>query len=421
MNNLLSMRYLLLIAALICCVDLSLNAQSDISLKMAIQLTLKNNPYYQAEKLNSDLAKAEIITAGMKQNPAASLSYIQIPVPKYFAENTSLFNPQNREESVELSKSFQVKGQRKLKIEKAEKDYGTAQSSLREFERNLVLGTAEKWLDVWYSMNKMNIVKAAKVNSDSLLKINQIRLKNQVITNTEFLRTQIVDDQYSLLLKSAEQEQIREIQNLKLLTGIDSPVSVSEYDSVFVVILPSVADSLINYALKNRTDIVVTKNSIDAARTDIRLQKANSYPQPEIGINYNVQEHTHYVGSFIAVPIPLFNRNQGEIAKSRILLNQTENVLYATSQKVKTEVENSWNEYSTNRTIYEKYRDIYRKSEKVLEVVRMAYLKGGTTILDYLEAERNWFELQNQYFEAFYNCQKSYLELLFVSNLIQNI
>jgi len=415
------MRYLIFTASLLYCINLNLYSQTTISLKEAIQLTLKNNPYYQAEKLNNDLARAEIINAGMKQNPSASFSFIQIPVPKYFAENTSVLNPQNRESTIELSKSFQVKGQRKLKIEKAEKEYGITQSSLRDYERNMVLGTAEKWLDVWYSKNKMNILKAAKINSDSLLKINQIRLKNQVITNTEFLRTQIVDDQYSLLLKSSEQEQISEIQNLKLIAGIDSPVFVSEMDSVFIILVPQSADSLVNYALQNRTDIVATKKAVDAARTDIRLQLANSYPQPEIGINYSTQEHTPYIGSYLAVPIPVFNRNQGEIAKSKIVLNQTENLLYATNQKVKTEIENTWNEYTTNRIVYEKYREIYRKSENVLNVVKMAYLKGGTTILDYLEAERNWFELQNQFYEAFYNYQKSYLELLFASNLIQNI
>ena len=70
---------------------------------------------------------------------------------------------------------------------------------------------------------------------------------------------------------------------------------------------------------------------------------------------------------------------------------------------------------------YEKYKDIFQKSENVLKTVKLSYLKGGTTILDYLEAEQNWFDLQNQYNEAFYNYKKAYLQILFVSNYIQNI
>jgi outer membrane protein, heavy metal efflux system len=415
------MRLIVIIISYTCCLNFAVYSQTIISLKHAIELTLKNNPFYMAEKLNGDLAKAEIINAGMKQNPVANVSYLQVPSSRHFSENTNFFSSENREASVEFSKSFQVKGQRKLKIEKAEKSYSVSQSALKEYERNMVLETAEEWLNVWYSINKMNLVKAAKINSDTLLSVNHIRLKNQVITNTEFLRTQIIDDQYSLLLKNSEQEYLREIQNLKLLIGVEYTVSVSEKDSVFLTLIPESSDSLLRYALQNRTDIVMLEKSVDAAKTDIRLQHANSFPQPELGLNYSAHEHIPYIGSYLSLPIPVFNRNQGEIAKSKILLDQSERLLDATNLKVKTEIINTWDEYSTNKSNYEKYREIYHKSENVLRVVKMTYLKGGTTILDYLEAERNWFELQNKFYEAFYNYQKSYLELLYVSSFIQNI
>ncbi len=415
------MKYIFFITAFICCTNSGIYPQTVVSLKSVVELALKNNPYYNTEKLNDEVAKTDITTAELKLNPSASISFEQVPFRRFFADNTSFPNPQNREAMLEIGKTFQVKGQRKLKIEKAEKSYIVSQSALKEYERNLILETAEKWLDVWYSINKMNIVRAAKRNSDSLLKINQVRLKNQVITNTEFLRTQIVDDQYSLLLRSSEQENIRELQNLRFLAGIDSTITVNGKDSVFILVISSASDSLINYAMQNRTDIVMTKKTVDAAKTNIRLQQAYAYPQPEIGFHYGTQEHIPYIGSFLSIPIPVFDRNQGEIAKSKAILSQTENLLYATNMKVRTEVANTWNEYTTNRTAYEKYRDIYSKSEKVLNVVKIAYLKGGTTILDYLEAERNWFDLQNQFYEAFYNYQKSYLELLYVTNLIQNI
>ena len=415
------MKNIIFTLALSCSVSFNLNSQTIISLKQAIELTFKNNPFYSAEKLNGDLVKAEIINAGIKQNPMANVSYLQIPSSKYYPENTNLISGENRETSIEFNKSFQVKGQRRLKIEKAEKGYDVSQTALKEYERNMVLETAEEWLNVWYSINKMNIVNAAKINSDTLLIVNQVRLKNQVITNTEFLRTQIIDDQYSLLLKNSEQEYLREIQNLKLLIGTESTISVSEKDSVFLMLIPDNSEYLLNYALQNRTDIILLEKSVDAAKTDVRLQHANSFPQPEVGLHYGAQEHVPYIGSYISLPIPVFNRNQGEIAKSKIMLDQSERLLDATVLKVKKEVTNTWNEYISNKSCYEKYKEIYHKSENVLRVVKMTYLKGGTTILDYLEAERNWFELQNSFNEAYYNYQKSYLELLYVSNFIKNI
>lgn len=205
------------------------------------------------------------------------------------------------------------------------------------------------------------------------------------------------------------------------MLGSQESIAVNDNEASFYFPLMTQFDSLLNYAINNRTDLQVNNNAKEKARIDIQLQKAMAYPQPEIGFNYSAQNQQPYIGTYLAISIPAFNRNQSEIEKARFALKQSESLSIATLNKVKTELQTAWNEYNTLKNSYEKYQDIFKKSEIVLKTVRLSYLKGGTTILDFLEAERNWFEMQNQYNEAFYNYKKAYLQLLYVSNLIQNI
>ena len=411
----------LLLIALCISYNIKIQCQTSLSLKDAFVKAKKNNPFYNTEKYNTDLSKADITTSKLQINPTFGASYIQIASPKYFMENTGALNSANRQLNFQLGKTFQVHGQRKYKIQEAEHDLNLTQTNLNEYERNLLSEVADKWLEIWYENQKLKILKLAKENSDSLIKINQVRLKNEVITKTEFNRTEILDDQYRLMLIEAQQDYKSSINDLSFMLGGTDSIIINENESNFYLPIVNQYDSVLNYALNKRTDIQVNNSIKEKAKIDIQLQKAMAYPQPEVGINYSTQNQVPYLGTYINIPLPTYNRNQGEIEKAEITLKQSESLQNATINKVKNEVMTAWNEFMTYKSSYEKYKDIFQKSENVLKTVKLSYLKGGTTILDYLEAERNWFDLQNQYNEAFYNYKKAYLQILFVSNYIQNI
>ena len=122
------------------------------------------------------------------------------------------------------------------------------------------------------------------------------------------------------------------------------------------------------------------------------------------------------MGLFVAIPLPISDKNQGEIAKAKIAVEQADAMTTAYIIQISKEVKNAYDEYLTNKNSWEKYSELNNKSEEVLQIVKMSYLKGGTTILDYLEAEKTWFDMQSQYYEAMFNYRKSYLQLLFTCN-----
>ena len=412
------MRFLLLIV--IAFASVGVKAQTTLSLQDALSLAVKNNPFYKAEKYNLEIAKTAVTTAGLHTNPSLSISSILVPSSKYYAPGSGLFSPENRQMNYQVSKVFQVGGQLKYKIQSAKSDLILAGSNLGAYEWNLLSDVASKWLDVWYAEEKLKLINQAKINSDTLLRVNQIRLRNQVITTTEFSRTQINDEQYRLMQLSAVQELKSGNNNLALLLGINDPILIDKREQWFPVLLPQNYDTLLHIALENRKEILIGKNLSDKAKIDVALQKAIAKPQPEVGVNYSPQNKVPYVGLSVAIPLPFSDRNQGEIARAKIAVNQADAQISAYILQVTKEVRNAFDEYTTNKISWDKYRELNTKSEEVLKTVKMSYLKGGTTILDYLEAERTWFEMQSQYYEAMYNYRKSYLQLLFTCNFTTN-
>lgn len=409
------MRYIFLLTCVL--VSIMTQAQVSLSLQDAFSLALKNNPYYHAEKYNIELAKTAITTAGLYPNPSFSISSQVTPSSKYFAPGTSLFSAENRQMTFQVSKVFQVSGQMKYKIEEAKSDLNLANSNLGQFEWNLLNEVAAKWLDVWYASEKLKLIDKAKLNADTLLRVNQIRLKNQVITTTEFSRTQINLEQYRIMQLAALQNLKSEYNDLSLLLGVKDSLTIDKKENWFPAVLPMNYDSLVHLALENRKEILVSRNLEEKAKIDVALQKALSKPQPEVGVNYSPQNKVPYMGLFIAIPLPVSDRNQGEIARAKIAVNQADALKNAYVLQIIKEVRNAFDEYTTNKLSWEKYMDLNSKSEAVLKTIKLGYIKGGTTILDYLEAERTWFDMQNQYFEAMFNYRKSFLQLLFTCNL----
>ncbi len=400
-----------------------------ITLKESLALAKKNNPFYLAEQYNLAVAKGDVTTAKLLPNPIFNNQMIakqngfndfNILNPLQKNPGGSAWNEGNRQDWLQLKMKIHVAGQSKNSIELAIKILHLSEKNLAEYERNLLYLVANKWIDVWFIKERLNIITRSKQYSDELLKINEIRLRNQVITQAEFFRTQNIGEQYEANLAAVEQIYKNETRNLEFLIGSENPIQIAIEDtSISYNSKQESFDTLYKYAESNRSDIIANKVSQEAALTNAKLQEAYAYPQPELGVIYNPQNTQPYMGTFVTIPIPINNRNQGEIQKSQAQVKQIKSIQDALEKKLKAEIQNALGEYDVAKINFEKYKKIFHTTEKVLETVKYSYLKGGTTIIDYLDAQRSWFDAQNLYYESIFNLRKTFIQLEFVTGKIQ--
>lgn len=398
----------------------SANAQNNYTLQKVLQTARANNPYLKTEQLNIGIAETDIITAKLRPNPILNNQSLQLMQPSQFPASTNWYNGQNRQVWWQLTKPFQVAGQRKYKIDIANKNVSFAEKNYTETERNLFSEVAAKWLEVWTAQKQLEIIQIAKSNIDSLVLTNQIRYKNQVITQTDLYRTELLSKQYAIQYKTALQEVINRQNELKFLLGVQENLSIDSNDN-FLFTMPQSIDSLLKQSLQNRSDIQTVKSLIDVSNSNIKLQKSLAFPQPELGFIWNPQNTIPYFGIYATVDLPFFNRNQGEIKKSYLLKDQAETQLFTIQSQIQTEISVAFSNYQLQQQNLESFNVLLQQSQTILDNVKYAYLKGGTTIIDFLEAQRSWLETQQQYYNAMQAYRQSYIQLLYATGLINQL
>jgi outer membrane protein, heavy metal efflux system len=392
-------------------------SQTTYSLKKALETSKINNVKLKAQSLSVDLAEGNVISARLRPNPTLNNQSLQLADPLYFPANTVWSDGKNRQVWWQLTKQFQLPAQRKYKIDFAERHYQASQYEYTEVERNLLGEVANKWVDAWAAKKRVDLLQSMRGNMDSCANLNRSLYKSQTVTEMDLNQTELLTLEYDIRIKSAEQEYANELNNLKLLLGVHENIVV-DTSSKFDAGITGNLDSLLQQAQSSRPDMLSLKVLAESAHSNIRWQKALSWPTPELGFIYNPQNTVPYMGLFGTIQIPVFSRNQGEIKRSQLLKLQAEHQIIYNQQLIQTEVTNAYNSYQTEKANLTKYRTVVNRSDAILNGARQLCEQKGANMLEYLLAQRSWLEIQQHYNETLKSYMLSYIRLLYVSGLI---
>lgn len=396
-------------------------SQTVYTLSSAIDTARQSSPVLKAQYMNIGMARADAITAKLRPNPNLNNQTLQLVDAGHFPTNTKWTDNVNRQVWWQLTKPIQWPAQRKYKIASATQNIAVANNAYQENVRNLSFNVGSSWVNTWVLKRKLGLLQESKANLDTLVKINELRYKNQVITQTDLVRTQVLLQQYNLQLTTFFQDYHNELQTLKLLTGATDSIDIDTAGGIETLLPSATLDSLISQSSENRSDVMLVKSSIEQSSSNIKYQRSLSWPQPELGVIYNPQNSVPYLGFFGTISVPIFDRNQGQIKKAEIQKAQAEQELQATRLQVQTDVSTAYRTYAVQKNNIQQYQRILQQSQQILDNVKYAYLRGGTTIIDFLDAQRNWYDTRLLYYDALQSYYQSYLQLLFVTGLINQL
>ncbi len=397
-------------------------AQHQISLRNAMHLAKTNNQELKTAFFNIGIAETDIISAKLRPNPILNNQSLQSINGRNHPSGSDYFSPYNRQVWYQLTKPIRLPKQVKFKTELAQQKVVFEQKNYADLERNLSYDVANQWLSTWFLQTKLELYIQAQQNIDSLVKINELRLKNLVITQTDLVRTKLIAEQYNLQIRTVKQSYLNELKKLRLLIGSNDSISINVKDEMEPLAASRFpVDSLTPVSIEKRSDAIVAKTAIEVSNSNIQYQQAMAMPVPELGIIYNPQNTIPYLGFYATIQLPIFSKNQGEIARAKLEKSQAEQGLFTLQQRIKTEIDVAFKGYQIERENLKKYENILNQSESVLNSVRYAYLKGGTTIIDFLEAQRTWFDTRQIYYDAMLSYRKSYIQLLYSTGVITQL
>lgn len=395
-------------------------AQNVISLTQALKTATEQNPYMKVGALEVDASRADIVTAKLRPNPILNNQSLQALRPSQLANNPKLLTGESMQTWWQLTKEFQLSGQRKNRIDYANQNVKLAEKEYAEFQRGLYTDVAFKWVEAWNTRKQIDLLKTAVNNIDTLVTINSYRFKKQIITETELYRTQLIAKQYKIQISELNQELRQQLNELQLMIGAKENLSISTSADLGVDSFLKV-DSLLADAYASRTDLQYFQTRQGVMESNIKLQQSLAFPRTEAGFIYNPQNTLPYFGIYATVELPFFDRNQGEIKKAKVQREQAITQIEAVQNTIRTEVQNASLQRETNQNNLKSYALITEQADQILKNVRYSYSVGGTTIIDFLEAQRSWLETQQQYTNLLHKYHQSQIQLLSVTGLINKL
>lgn len=401
----------------------SLFGQSKLKLSDALREAAANNPTLKSERINIPIAENDIQKAKLYQNPIFNLQYLQLlPSSMYYDKRYPALNATNSQDWYQLTKKFQVFGQRKNKIELAKLNALVVKTDLEETKMEVLYTVSLKWMDVWLALANKRIAEKAADYLDDYLKENYDSSKREsLMQEEEVLRFQILDDQYDLEKHRAIQNYYTVSEELKLLIGTSKEIEIDLNDTSETIKIVQSLDSLSGYALENRQDMKSLRTLKEYSIRNEQFQKSLSIPAPEAGFIWNPQNTIPYAGIFYTQTLPFFDRNQKEVQKAKLNTQISDQLLANNQSKLRSEVKVAFINYQEKKEMAERFKHNLKDSERLLQMVRASYLKKKDSVVDLWEAEQTWIQTYTVYYEAFTDYRRSYINLLYQLNLLGKI
>jgi cobalt-zinc-cadmium efflux system outer membrane protein len=154
-------------------------------------------------------------------------------------------------------------------------------------------------------------------------------------------------------------------------------------------------------ALQARADFRAAQLGVTAAQSQILLAKANAKVDVNGAYDFSHVSGENTASIFVSFDLPIFNRNQGEIARTGYALTQAQEQLQSASDTVLSDVSVAYEAAKTNEQVVQLYTSGYLKqAQDSRDISEYAYKRGAASLLDFLDAERSLRTVQLAYRQA---------------------
>ena len=121
----------------------------------------------------------------------------------------------------------------------------------------------------------------------------------------------------------------------------------------------------------------------------------------DVTFNYTRLNQNNLGAFYFNIPLPVFNKNQGEIARTQYVVTQSQFQQKAAEQQVLTDVKNAYENLCTSEQVVQLYAKGYlQQASQPLEITRFSYEHGAASLLDFLDAERSYRSTELSYWQA---------------------
>jgi cobalt-zinc-cadmium efflux system outer membrane protein len=377
-------------------------APDKVTIQQAVQEALDRNLNLLAERYNLSVAEARIITAKLRPNPVLTVGTDYIDL---FGTYRTDGNGGPTESNIRTDWILERGRKRELRIEVAEGQREVARLQLLNTTRSLVLDVRNAFLDVLQAKDSLQLARENLRAFQDIVNVNQTRVNAGDLSKVELVRTQVASMQFQTAVRQAEAKLRIAANKLQTLIGraVPSPTFDVEGDmrnDTAALALPAIQTE----ALEMRPDLLALRRDQARSQSELRSQVAQGKIDYTVGAEYHrtyINGHSNALGLWFQAPLPIFNRNQGEIERARQEGRQIQARIKALETDIQTEVRNAWVQYNTSRDLLENIeQNLLAQAKDVRDTMEYSYRRGEASLVEFLDAQRAFNDARQSYNDA---------------------
>jgi outer membrane protein, heavy metal efflux system len=356
-----------------------------------------SNPTLLAGQVTIDESRADEITAYLRPNPNVTLAWDQ-----FTPFNDNPYRPLAQSYlSWSLDYLHEREHKRELRRTSAQKATAISISAQSDLERNLMFNLRDAFVRVLLAKAVRRVAQDNLDYYDKEIAISQDRLKAGDISQVDFQRVELQRIQFESDLTTAEVN--LRTAKIDLLALLRNPVPVEQFDvsETFDFAEPATTlEELRTIALNSRPDLKEAEQSLEKAKTDHQLAIANGSADPTFSVDASHQPAplNTYVGVSVNLPLRFFDRNQGEKLRTSLDIGRNEKLRDATELTALHDVDSTYATLESTLKLLRPYKAKYLKeAADIRTAVSFAYLRGAASLLDFLDAQKEYRDTQLNY------------------------
>jgi len=360
------------------------------------------NPTLKAAEINIEESRDNEVTAYLRPNPSLGV----------LADGTQLVPHQGiwqplagTDISPSVSYLHERRHKRELRLEGAKKATDIASSQYKDQDRTLLSTLRSAFVLTLQQKALLALAKANLDYYDKVLNISREQFRVGAIARIDFDRLELQRVQYESDVESARVALVdAKIQVLMLLTDRTPPNEfdvTGPFDSSDQIPSP---DELHRMALDTRPDLKAAIQAVEMAKTNHTLAVSNGSTDPTFSVwytynpSFNNPFDKHTIGMSVNIPLRIFDRNQGEKARTLADIGLNERQRDASEAQVFSDVDTAYANVESNIILLRPYKEKYlAQAVRVRDTVTYSYQRGGASLLDFLNAESDYRSVQVNY------------------------
>ena len=360
-------------------------AAAPLTLEQVLDIARAKNPSLLSAEQHVDATRAAEITAALRQNPSFTVSGADVTLG---ANNPA--SPYSY--AANVTRLFERGQKRRWRLDSARSTTDVTLSQYNDQVRQTVLQIRNAFTNMLIAREALRIAQDNLDSYGKTVELSKARLDAGDISKTDFERIDLQLAEFESDYDNAKLDLTQASDSLQLLMGIEKPASA--FDITGNIQAPDVTITLAQAeqdALASRPDYLAARQGVTLADSNVKLADAGGTTDPTIGGEFERTATYNSVGFQISIPLRIFDRNQGEKERTRFEAQSSRFAEIAARNQVLNDVDQAWAAYDAALDLAKRYNSHYTgEAQRVRENLEFSYRHGGATLLDYLDALRDY-------------------------------